>query len=104
MSCDTYTTNRLVQCVPVACDIHFTSLFYSSLDLHREIEELMSMLKKNASNMVNMEQEFVQSRDYSNMEVSRLQYELSKLRDKYDRWGCNRSDMGSNTFYNLMPI
>jgi predicted nucleic acid-binding Zn-ribbon protein len=56
------------------------------LDLHREIEELRSKVKNGTAQMTQMEKEFTESRDYSEQEIAKLQDELSKLRDRYDRW------------------
>ena len=57
-----------------------------SLDLHREIEELRSKLLKSQNHVGQMEREFIQSRDYSESEMGKLQDELVKLRDRYDRY------------------
>ena len=56
-----------------------------SLDLHHEIEELRSKLKKSTTHIAQMEREFVESREYAEQEISKLQDELNKLRDRYDR-------------------
>ena len=56
-----------------------------SLDLHHEIEVLRSKLKNSESHVTSMEREFVESREYTENEISKLQDELAKLRDRYDR-------------------
>ena len=61
---------------------------FFSLDLHHEIEELRSKLKKSESHVLQMERDFISSREYAENEISKLQDELAKLRDRYDRY-CN---------------
>ena len=58
---------------------------YFSLDLHHEIEVLRSKLKNSESHVTSMEREFVESKEYTDNEISKLQDELAKLRDRYDR-------------------
>ena len=58
---------------------------FFSLDLHHEIEELRSKLKKSESHVLQMERDFIDSREYAENEISKLQDELAKLRDRYDR-------------------
>ncbi len=56
-----------------------------SLDLHHEIEELRSKLKKSDSHIMQMERDFAESREYAEQEISKLQDELARLRDRYER-------------------
>ncbi len=65
--------------------IHNQAHWFCSLDLHHEIEALRSKLKGSDSRVSSMEREFVESREYADNEISKLQDELSKLRDRYDR-------------------
>lgn len=68
------------------CGCQCNSCFNNnSLDLHHEIEELRSKLKKSTSHIAQMEREFVESREYAEQEINKLQDELNKLRDRYDR-------------------
>ena len=60
-------------------------MFCFSLDLHHEIEELRSKLNKSNAHMAQMEGEFQDSRDYADTQIDKLQDELAKLRDRYDR-------------------
>ena len=60
--------------------------FCFSLDLHHEIEVLRSKLKNSESHVTSMEREFVESKEYTDNEISKLQDELAKLRDRYDRY------------------
>ncbi|KAK2182280.1 hypothetical protein NP493_359g10020 [Ridgeia piscesae] len=68
------------------CGCTCNSCFNSnSLDLHHEIEDLKSKLCRSNDHMEQMEQDVAQSRDYAHMEICRLQDDLGKLRDRYDR-------------------
>ena len=60
-------------------------LLFFSLDLHHEIEDLRAKLKESQSRMAQMERDYCHSRDYAEQEISKLQDELAKLRDRYDR-------------------
>ncbi len=62
-----------------------SSYLYSSLDFHHEIEELRSKLVKSNSRISQMEHEFMESQEYAECENSKLEDELTKLRDRYDR-------------------
>ncbi|XP_064622402.1 brain-enriched guanylate kinase-associated protein-like isoform X2 [Lineus longissimus] len=57
----------------------------NSLDLHHQIEELNSKLRQSNAHIAQMEKDFEASRLYSEQEISKLQDELLKLRDRYDR-------------------
>ena len=61
------------------------SALHFSLDLHHEIEDLRSKLFKSTEEILQMEREFVDSSQYSEAEVGKLQDELGKFRDRYDR-------------------
>ena len=61
------------------------NLHFHSLDLHHEIEDLRSKLSKSNTHIAQMEIEFADSRDYADQEITKLQDELGKLRDRYDR-------------------
>ena len=39
-----------------------------------------------------MERDFVDSQDYSELEMSKVQDELNKLRDRYDRYVCTEQN------------
>lgn len=57
----------------------------NSLDLHHEIEELQAKVRDCNNRMGIMEREYTESREYSDSEIAKLQDELIKIRDRYDR-------------------
>lgn len=61
-------------------------LYLYSLDLHHEIEELRSKLLQNTTHMAQMERDLQHCRQYSDNQVDKLQDELFKLRDRYERY------------------
>ncbi|ELU07624.1 hypothetical protein CAPTEDRAFT_227174 [Capitella teleta] len=79
--CPIMQINKVCGCTCPNC----LSGISDSLDLHREIEELRSKVKKGGTQMTQMEKEFAQSKEFAEQEISKLQDELSKLRDRYDR-------------------
>lgn len=62
-----------------------TSRMKESLDLHHEIEELRSKLIKCQNQSSQMEREFIEHQQSAENEISKLQDELAKFRDRYDR-------------------
>ncbi|XP_074659429.1 brain-enriched guanylate kinase-associated protein-like [Tubulanus polymorphus] len=57
----------------------------NSLDLHHQIEELRSKLLQNNSHIGQLETDFESRRLDYDFEIGKLQDELVKLRDRYDR-------------------
>jgi len=53
------------------------------------IEELTSKLVDVTSRASNTERELAECQCRANLDIVRLQDELQKLRDRYDRFGCN---------------
>lgn len=56
-----------------------------SLDLHHEIEELKAKVTESNNRMIQMEADFADNQRLLELENSRTQDELVKLRDRYDR-------------------
>lgn len=57
----------------------------SSLDMHQQIEELESQLRKSNTRLSQIEHELMDSKVNAENEVLKLRDELNKLRDRYDR-------------------
>ncbi|KAL3873783.1 hypothetical protein ACJMK2_036868 [Sinanodonta woodiana] len=56
-----------------------------NLDLHRQIGQLESQLMKSHSHITSIQHELVFVKETSEMEIHKLQEELTKMRDRYDR-------------------
>ncbi|KAK3597160.1 hypothetical protein CHS0354_038089 [Potamilus streckersoni] len=56
-----------------------------NLDLHRQIGQLESQLMKSHSHITSIQQDLVFVKEASEMEINKLQDELAKIRDRYDR-------------------
>ncbi|CAH1791797.1 unnamed protein product [Owenia fusiformis] len=77
---------RMAQaCKECGCNCSACSVADNSLDLHHRIEELTQQLRTANSHMSQMQQDFDKSRAYTDYEVSKVQDDLTKLRDRYDR-------------------
>ncbi len=73
------------QCCGQGLGVRRGSVACFSLDLHHEIEVLRSKLRSSESHVTSMEREFVESREYTESEIAKLQDDLARLRDRYDR-------------------
>ena len=58
---------------------------FDSLDMHQQIEELESQLRKSNNRLSQIEHELIDSKVTAETEVLKLRDELNKLRDRYDR-------------------
>ena len=58
---------------------------FNSLDMHQQIEELESQLRKSNNRLSQIEHELIDSKVAAETEVLKLRDELNKLRDRYDR-------------------
>lgn len=66
--------------------VYLCLLVSCSLDLHHEIEELKAKVSESNNRMIQMEADFADNQRLLELENSRIQDELAKLRDRYDRW------------------
>jgi len=64
----------------------------SSLDWHHMIEELKAKLVDVSLRASNSELELADTQCRANLDIARLQDELLKLRDRYDRFCCVSRD------------
>ncbi|XP_013417574.1 tight junction-associated protein 1 [Lingula anatina] len=75
---------KMVVCRECGCNCASCSNI-NSLDLHHEIEELKSKLLQSNGKITQMNVDHEESKRLGEMEVCRLQDELMKLRERYDR-------------------
>jgi len=74
----------------------------SSLDWHHAIEELTAKLVVMTSRASNTERELADSRSRADVDIARLQDELIKLRDRYDRFSDISAHSHTNSWCNVL--